>query len=86
MKAGEADYAVFDDIQGGMKFFPSYKNWIGAQYQFQVKVMYKDPITIQWGKPCILISNDDPRDQVTASEVDWLEGNCSFIEIQTPLF
>ena len=30
----DADYAVFDDIQGGFEYFPSYKCWIGAQAEF----------------------------------------------------
>ena len=27
----EADYAVFDDIQGGFEYWPAYKSWLGGQ-------------------------------------------------------
>lgn len=86
MKAQTADYAIFDDIQGGIKFFHGYKNWLGCQYQFQVKVLYKDPVLITWGKPSIWISNTDPRYDMQAEDVHWMEGNCDFYEITTTIF
>ncbi|AMH87711.1 replication-associated protein [Pteropus associated gemycircularvirus 7] len=86
MKHDGADYAVFDDIQGGIKFFHGFKNWLGAQAEFQVKVLYKDPVLIQWGKPSIWLSNSDPRYDLSPSEVTWMEGNCLFVELTAPLF
>jgi len=81
----QANYAVFDDLQGGIKFFHGWKNWLGSQMNFQVKVMYKDPQLIEWGKPSIWVSNRDPREemredkQFTYGDIDWLEANCIFI-------
>jgi len=86
MKASVVDYAIFDDLQGGMKFFHSWKNWIGCQQQFQIKQLYRDPVMLRWGKPCILLSNKDPRQEMDYDDVTWFEGNCSFIEITTPLY
>lgn len=86
MRAKDADYAIFDDLQGGISFFPSYKNWLGCQQQFQVKKLYRDPVLIQWGKPCIWISNTDPRDEMKQADIEWLEGNCSFIHVTSPIF
>lgn len=86
MKHDGADYAVFDDIQGGIKFFHGFKNWLGAQAEFQVKVLYKDPVLIQWGKPSIWLSNSDPRHDLCPSDATWLEGNCFFVELRAPLF
>ena len=43
MKAPDVDYAVFDDIRGGMKFFPSFKEWLGAQMWITVKRLYREP-------------------------------------------
>lgn len=85
IKHEHAKYAVFDDLQGGMKFFHSFKNWLGAQQEFQIKGLYKDPQLIKWGKPCIWLSNTDPRFDVSREDADWLEGNCIFVEINTPL-
>jgi len=79
-------YAIFDDIQGGIKFFPGFKNWLGCQRQFQVKVMYKDPILIDWGRPCIWLANTDPREEMSHDDVMWLEGNCHFVNVTTPIF
>lgn len=82
MRYNDANYAIFDDI-GGLKYLPQYKNWLGCQKQFQVKQLYKDPVLIDWGKPTIWLSNDDPRSEVGLSPVDieWLEGNCLIINI-----
>lgn len=88
IRAQESDveYAVFDDIAGGIRFFPNYKCWLGGQYQFNVKVLYRDPVCITWGRPAIWLSNSDPRDDVTDDERRWLDGNCKFVYITEPIF
>lgn len=83
---GTAKYAVMDDIAGGIKFFPRYKDWLGCQKQFQLKVLYREPRLFDWGRPCIWCSNVDPRCGMTLDEVDWMEGNCIFVEITTTIF
>lgn len=77
----DANYAVFDDIRGGIKFFPSWKEWFGAQKIVSVKKMYRDPVQIKWGKPCIWLSNTDPRIGLDECDTEWLEGNCIFIYV-----
>lgn len=72
-----ADYAVFDDLQGGLEYFHAYKFWLGAQKEFNVTDKYRKKKRIQWGKPCIYLSNQDPRAD-KGVDVDWLEGNCVF--------
>lgn len=86
MRYKDVDYAVFDDMQ--LKFVPQYKNWLGCQKQFQVKQLYKDPEIIDWGKPCIWLSNDDPRHEahLTENDIKWLEGNCVFVEVTSAIF
>jgi len=85
VKAEGAEYAVFDDIQGGIKFFPAFKNWLGCQFEFQVKGLYRDPQTIRWGKPSIWISNTDPRCDMLQADQDWLMGNAVFVEVTESL-
>ncbi|AUW34333.1 replication-associated protein [Gemycircularvirus recro1] len=85
MRYKDADYAIFDDMQ--LKYVPQFKNWLGCQANFQVKVLYKDPVLIEWGKPCIWLSNDDPRHEahLTDTDIRWLEGNCTFIHLTEPI-
>ena len=77
-------YAVFDDINGGIQFFPQYKWWLGHQRQFYATDKYKGKKLIHWGKPAIWVSNDDPREQHGADR-DWLEANVLFIYVDRPL-
>lgn len=97
----DAEYAVFDDMRGGLAMFPSFKEWFGAQAIVSVKKMYRDPVQVKWGKPCIWLANSDPRDQLKADITDrtpkgrvdliyediaWLEANCIFVELREPIF
>jgi len=86
VKVKDVEYAIFDDMQGGMSFFHGYKQWLGCQWSFMVKRLYKDPKLIQWGKPCIWLCNwvEDPRG---AHGVDtaWLKENCIFVELHTAI-
>nr|QJB18568.1 MAG: replication-associated protein [Genomoviridae sp.] len=86
MKGSKAQYAVFDDIRGGIKFFPSYKEWLGCQQWVTVKCLYKEPQLVHWGKPGIWLSNTDPRLEMLQADIDWMEGNVDFIEINEPIF
>jgi len=85
-KADTAAYAVFDDIQGGIKFFHGFKNWLGAQAEFQIKGLYRDPEMIKWGKPSIWVANTDPRYDMSTDDIAWIDVNCTFVEITTSLF
>lgn len=77
----DVKYAIFDDMRGGMKFFPAFKEWLGAQAYVTVKELYREPALVKWGKPSIWISNGDPRDLLEAGDISWLEQNCVFIEV-----
>lgn len=83
--ASDVDYAVFDDIRGGIKFFHAYKEWLGCQPHVTVKELYREPRLMEWGKPSIWLANNDPRDEVTRGEVDWLNENCIFVEVREPI-
>jgi len=79
------DYAVFDDMQGGLEFFHGYKFWLGCQSQFYATDKYKGKKLVDWGKPSIWLSNEDPRHDKGA-DVAWLNGNCIFIRLLAPIF
>ncbi|AXB22598.1 replication associated protein [Lynx canadensis faeces associated genomovirus CL1 46] len=83
---GGIKYAVFDDIAGGIKFFPRFKDWLGCQMEFMVKEMYRDPHLFKWGRPAIWIANTDPRHDMSHEDVTWLEANCIFVEIDSAIF
>lgn len=76
----DADYAVFDDMQGGLEFFHAYKFWLGAQKEFTVTDKYRRKKRVTWGKPCIYLANQDPRED-KGVDVAWLEGNCIFVYV-----
>lgn len=86
MKGPLVDYAVFDDIRGGIKFFPSFKEWLGCQAYVTVKCLYREPKLIKWGKPSIWLANTDPRDEMAQADIDWMNMNCTFISIDSPIF
>lgn len=80
-----ARYAVFDDMQGGFKFFPSYKGWLGAQKSFTVTDKYKGKTTIEWGRPTIWLSNDNPGVGGDV-DIDWIYGNCYVVHLDKAIF
>ncbi|AQA27279.1 replication associated protein [Thrips-associated genomovirus 3] len=81
----DVDYAVFDDMQGGLEFFHAYKFWLGAQSQFYATDKYKGKQLIHWGRPAIYCSNTTPLADKGA-DVDWLMGNCDIVHIDSPIF
>lgn len=96
----DVKYAVFDDIRGGITFFHGWKGWLGCQAEFNNKALYKDPTPIKWGRPSIWCANKDPREEMCyyvmgerhfhkgygQEDIDWLERNCIFVEINSPIF
>lgn len=84
------DYAIFDDISGGFDFFPSYKQWLGGQFQFTVTDKFKHKRTVKWGKPTIWICNQDPRLALYKAghepDFGWMEENCLFYELRDFIF
>lgn len=81
----DSAYAVFDDLQGGLEFFHAYKFWLGHQQEFFATDKYRAKTKVTWGKPAIYCSNTDPR-MDKGADADWLDANCVFVFIDTPLF
>lgn len=86
LRAPDVDYAIFDDIRGGMKFFHAFKEWLGCQSYVTIKCLYKEPKLTKWGKPSIWLANNDPRDEMTHTDIDWMNANCMFINVTSPIF
>jgi len=86
----QCEYAVFDDISGGLGFFPSYKQWLGGQFEFSVTDKYKHKVAVRWGKPAIWVCNTDPRHDYyrpgSGPDFEWMEANCDFVELQESIF
>lgn len=92
------DYYVLDDMEGGLRFFPGWKHFLGMQTWFNVRQFHRDPPMVKGGKPCIWLCNLDPRDEMYANlrhnesrvqvdnDVAWLEANCIFVEVHEPIF
>ena len=81
----DVEYAVFDDMQGGLSFFHAYKFWLGCQQEFWATDKYRHKQKIKWGRPCIYIANQNPLAD-SGADVDWLQVNCTFVCIDHPIF
>lgn len=79
----DVEYAVFDDLIGGFEFFRNYKGWLGAQEEFTLSDKWRHKKRMLWGKPSILLMNDDP---MTSPHIDydWVMGNCFVIHAPDP--
>lgn len=84
MRDVDIDYLVIDDI-GGLKYFPKYKMWLGHQDEIDDHDKWIKKTTINWGRPAIWCSNNDPRDE-DAADVDWLNENCTFVYLGSKIF
>jgi hypothetical protein len=79
------EYAVFDDMAGGMRDF-DYKAWLGGQRHFNITDKYMKKKSVTWGQPCIYICNEDPY--VTERNVDlaWLSANTLCVHIDSSMY
>lgn len=85
-RAEEVDYAVMDDVRGGIKFFHAYKEWLGCQAYVTVKELYREPKLVKWGKPTIWLANTDPRLDMLQMDIEWMDDNCIFVECDEAIF
>lgn len=91
------EYAVIDDISGGIRYFPHFKDWFGGQPHVQVKLLYKEEVLLRWAKPTIWLNQRDPRSQLQemvgqqysqeqcTDDVAWLDANCIFVYVDSPI-
>lgn len=82
-----AEYIVFDDFE--WDYFKRWKkNFFGAQKCFVLTDKYRKKITVNWGKPCIYLCNEEqhPRLHCTGLEWNWIFGNVYDLTLQVPLY
>lgn len=80
----EVTYAVVDDF-AGIKFWPQYKFWLGAQESFTVTDKYKGKRDYDWGRPCIYLNNKNPMEDPDV-DYDWMEANCIVVKVTESIF
>ena len=79
----DCDYVVFDDVPG--KYFPSYKQWLGGQRDFNCTDKYKKKRLLSGGWPCIACMNEDPM-KVETWDKEWLKHNIVSVYIDHKLW
>jgi hypothetical protein len=81
----KADYLICDDIS--WKYFPSAKMLLGGQQVFTMSDKYARKRTVNWGKPCIYLMNNDNYLEMASDPIwAWLEINCMFVFITNKLY
>lgn len=68
-----AMFLIVDDVE--WEFFKCRKQLLGGQSSFGVTEKYKGLMEINFGKPVVYLCNTDPRDQMTANDVAYYNGN-----------
>lgn len=79
----KCEYFIFDDINWDTIKW-NYKALLGSQTNINLTGKYKKPITLEWGIPAIIITNEKP--DFTGHELSWLEKNVNFILIDKNLY
>jgi len=84
----KAEYVILDDFN--WKFFPQWKSFLGCQKQFVLTDKYRKKRTVRWGKPCIVLGNDDdesnPCRALPRTSTEWIAVNCVFYFLSEQLF
>lgn len=78
----DAQYAIFDDFADWSTFHGIYKQFLGAQFQFDLTGKYARERQVTWGKPTILLSNDP----ITFPDPKWIDINCVKVTLTAKLY
>lgn len=84
-----ADYLILDDIPWE-RLKTLYKSLFGGQRHFTICDKYRPKLDVEWGKPVIFLCNaeNDPFSILQRHDpvYEWLEGNCTYVNLLYPLF
>lgn len=82
----KARYLIIDDIE--WKYIPCKKALFGAQRRFTITDKYRKKKTIKWGKPTIMLYNEDgdPMSDMSRAEREWYDINTTIINLSNKLY
>lgn len=79
-----AEYLVLDDFP--WRFIPNFKGFVGAQQEITITDKYRKKSTKQWGKPCVILTNDHPiNSDIEAHNLTYLMARAEIVNIDLPL-
>ena len=83
MGVDAVDYAIFDDIdwKNAALKGEGFKAWLGGNKSFDVTDKFDRKFTLEWGKPCIVLTNRDPYKGLCEDDIDWFKENCICITL-----
>lgn len=83
MGVSAVDYAIFDDISWKNSALKDegFKAWLGGNRSFDVSDKFDRKFTLEWGKPCILLTNHNPWIGLDEDDEKWLRRNCIYVEL-----
>lgn len=83
MDQSRVEYAVFDDISWKNPCFKGegFKAWLGGNERFDVSDKMEKKFTMEWGKPCIILTNKDPFAWLDDDDTKWLNRNCVSVRL-----
>lgn len=83
MGVDNVDYAIFDDIAWDNAALKKegFKAWLGGNKSFDVSDKFQGKFTLNWGKPCILLTNKDPWEGLDLDDSKWLRRNVIYVAL-----
>lgn len=83
MGVDTVDYAIFDDIdwKNAALKGEGFKAWLGGNRSFDVSDKFDRKFTLEWGKPCIYLTNHNPWIGLHENDAKWLRRNCIYVEL-----
>lgn len=83
MGVDNVDYAIFDDIAWDNAALKNegFKAWLGGNKSFDVSDKFQGKFTMNWGKPCILLTNKDPWEGLDLDDSKWLRKNVVYVAL-----
>lgn len=72
-----AEYLVVDDVE--WEYFVGKKCFLGCQRNFILTEKYVKKTPIKFGKPCIYLCNEDPREAMSMREETYYADNVDYV-------
>lgn len=79
-----ASYIILDDFD--IKFFPQWKSFLGSQREFTATDKYRHKQRLTFGRACIWIANEDPRQSLLPNSITWFNSNVLTVYVKEKLY